>query len=503
MKKRLCELFAAVAAIALAAGLLVPALAFASEGVVATVEDPNGEITEFADLQDAFDYAASFGKPDAEWSEMTSVHLNEDVDLGDDRISIEAAGPIDVCFYMNGFELTSTSPECTIEVGQDVHLQICNGLVANHASAGEAVVINRCSFFLGEPDFGDDSIPPASLVAGEGVDCAILNQPGAWADVDNGIVKGGDYAVINFGDFWASDAIITGDIVLADIAEDGEMAYLTFWNGTLNGSIVIDEGYDGAEASAAGGRFSTDPAEFVDLETGWYAIFGPVDGYWVVSSVEDNYALECPHDEDCWLASFEDADPAAWYHDGLEWSLNMGIITGYIPEGEFFATKIGPTDTITREQFATMMFRYAGMRSFDMTVGDFVTLEFADAAKVSSWAEEAVKWAVATGILRGYDDGSGLGPQDELTREQLATMLHRFAEYAAMDVSVGEDTNLLSYKDADEIGGWAMEAMQWAVGSGVVGGYTDGSGEPTGYLGPKDECQRAHAATMLMRFYYL
>ena len=495
----------ALATVALAVGLSIPALAFASEGAIATVEDPNGEITEFADLQDAFDYAASFGKPDAEWSDMTSVYLQNDVDLGDGFISIEAEGAVDVYFYMNGHELTSTSPECTIEIGQDVHLQICNGLVANHGSAGKAVVINHCSFLLGEPDFGDDGIPPASLVAGEGVDCAILNQPGAWADIDNGIVKGGDYAIINYGDFWVSDAIITGDVVVADLVADEVAAYLSFWNGTLNGGFVVDEGYDGAEASVTGGRFSTDPAEYVDLEGGWgwYAIFGPVDGYWVVSSVEDNYALECPHDEDCQLALYEDTDPDAWYHDGLEWALNMGVINGYLPDGEFIATEIGPTDTITREQFATMMFRYAGMRNFDMTVGDFATLEFVDAAKVSGWAEEAIKWAVATGILRGYDDGSGLGPQDELTREQLATMLHRFAEYSVMDTSVGEDTNVLGYKDADKIGGWAMEAMQWAVGSGVVGGYTDDSGEPTGYLGPKDECQRAHAATMLMRFYYL
>ncbi|MBR5260239.1 MAG: S-layer homology domain-containing protein [Eggerthellaceae bacterium] len=502
MKRRLSKLLVAMATVALAAGLSIPALAFASGETVATVEDPNGEITEFADLQEAFDYAASFSDPEAEYGEMVSIYLQDDVDLGDGYISIQAAGFIDIYLIADGFNITSVSPECTIEVGDKVHLQITGGVVSNNASSGKAVVINHYSFFLGEPDFGDDSVLPACLVAGEGIDCALLNQSNAWADLDNAIVKGGDYAVINYGDLWVSDAIVTGDIVTDDILVDDSCAYLAFWNGTLNGGLVAGEGGDGAEVDVLGGRFSTDPTEYVDMESGWYLMLGPVDNYWIVSSIMEDFTKECPRDEDCQLVFYEDTDPNAWYHDGVEWVVCMGIMEGYVPEGELFADKFGPMDTLTREQFAVIMCRFAESLNFDMTVGDFVELEFRDAAKISSWAEDSIKWAVATGILRGYGDGSILGPQDGLTREQLATMMLRFAEYAAMDTSAGEDSNLLSYKDFDKIGDYAIEAMQWAVGEGIISGYTDANGEPNGYLGPQDKCQRAQAATMLMRFYY-
>ena len=82
---------------------------------------------------------------------------------------------------------------------------------------------------------------------------------------------------------------------------------------------------------------------------------------------------------------------------------------------------------------------------------------------------------------------------DNITREQLATMLYRYVVKCGYDVSVGEDTNILSYTDAADVSEFAVAAMQWAVGSGVV----QGSGSA---LSPKAPASRAEVAMMLMRF---
>ena len=503
MRKIRGKMLAAMATLALAAGLSLPGLAFASD-TIAVVEDQDGEYTEHADLQDAFDYVATLGDSDPETGEYAYVYIYDDIDLGESYLTVSGSENLSVYLFMDGYTITSDSSLCTIKVEDGVYLQIDNGVVANHAASGKAVVDNFGSFYLGSPDFGDETVPPASLVAGEGVDCAILNQPGASFDIDNGIVKGGDYAIINYGHAWINDAIITGDVVTDDLVEGDDItADLVFFDVTLNGGIVGDNGNDEVGVGINGGRFAFDPTEWVDLEYGDYDVFGPTDGYYVVSQ-RQFYAIEdCLRDEDCQLAYYEDTNPKAWYHDGLEWANALGIITGYTEPDEFIPTKLGPTDPVTREQFAVMMYRYASERQFDMSVGDFYALDFKDADKVSSWAQESMQWACETGILRGYDDGTNtVGPKDTLTREQLAVMLYRFAEYAVMDTSAGENTNLLSYEDANKIGDFAMESMRWAVGEGIITGYTE-NGEPTGYLGPKDDCERAMVGTMLMRLYYL
>ena len=98
----------------------------------------------------------------------------------------------------------------------------------------------------------------------------------------------------------------------------------------------------------------------------------------------------------------------------------------------------------------------------------------------------------------GYGNGK-FGPNDTLTREQMVTMLFRYARYKGYDVSVGEDTNILSFDDATTVAEYAIPAMQWACGSGVVGGKdaADGSGL---ILDPKGSTTRAQMATMVMRF---
>ena len=113
-------------------------------------------------------------------------------------------------------------------------------------------------------------------------------------------------------------------------------------------------------------------------------------------------------------------------------------------------------------------------------------------ANDGQWYSEAIRWAASEGIAGGYGDGR-FGTDDPITREQFAAMLYRYAQKQGYDVSIGEETNILSYIDAQEISEHAIPAMQWACGAGVIQG--DGNA-----LNPQGHAARSEAAAMLMRF---
>ncbi|MBR1495933.1 MAG: S-layer homology domain-containing protein, partial [Acidaminococcaceae bacterium] len=106
---------------------------------------------------------------------------------------------------------------------------------------------------------------------------------------------------------------------------------------------------------------------------------------------------------------------------------------------------------------------------------------------------EAIRWANSEGLMDGYGNDR-FGPNDTMTREQLVTVMYRYAQRKGIDVSVGEDTNILSYDDALDVSEWAASAMQWAVGSGLISGRTSST------LNPKDTATRAEIATIMMRY---
>ena len=105
---------------------------------------------------------------------------------------------------------------------------------------------------------------------------------------------------------------------------------------------------------------------------------------------------------------------------------------------------------------------------------------------------EAVAWAAANDIVTGTS-ATTFSPNKDITREQLTAILYRYAQYKGCDLSVGEDTNILSYGDAETVSTYAIPAMQWAVGAGIINGIKDN-------LVPKGNATRAQMATMLMRF---
>ena len=114
---------------------------------------------------------------------------------------------------------------------------------------------------------------------------------------------------------------------------------------------------------------------------------------------------------------FSDVSPTDWFGNGITWAANIGLIGGY-PDGSF-----KPTNVITREDLAVLLYRYQGMPEVDESILDI----FPDAAEISGYARKAVAWAAQEGLYKGYDDGS-IQPKGVANRAELAVLLVRFYE---------------------------------------------------------------------------
>ena len=206
--------------------------------------------------------------------------------------------------------------------------------------------------------------------------------------------------------------------------------------------------------------------------------------HYVIEELDSSAAYTvCAKDDSCPLGAFGDLTAAAWYHDGVHYCLENGLMQG-VSGGKFL-----PDGSTTRAQLVTILWRLEGSPE---TTG---AVRFGDTAG-GAWYTEAVRWAVGCGVVKGYDNGC-FGPNDAVTREQMAAILYRYAQHKGYDVSAGEDTSILSFDDALTVSGYSIPAMQWACGSGMVRGIAQKGGM---LLAPRDTTTRAQTATLLMRF---
>lgn len=206
--------------------------------------------------------------------------------------------------------------------------------------------------------------------------------------------------------------------------------------------------------------------------------------HYVIEELDSSAAYTvCAKDDSCPLGAFGDLTAAAWYHDGVHYCLENDLMRG-VSGGKFL-----PDGSTTRAQLVTILWRLEGSPE---TTG---AVHFNDTAG-GAWYTEAVRWAAGSGVVKGYDNGC-FGPNDAVTREQMAAILYRYAQHKGYDVSAGEDTNILSFDDAFAVSEYAIPAMQWACGSGLItGAWRDGGMA----LAPRDTTTRAQTATLLMRF---
>ena len=202
-----------------------------------------------------------------------------------------------------------------------------------------------------------------------------------------------------------------------------------------------DEGYELAYITVNGERITGSTFRMPDHDVTVSALFVPVS------------------------FPFTDVKSGDWFYDAVAYVYANGLMDGTS------ATTFEPNANMTRAMVWAILARIDGE-----------TVTGAD------WASAARVWAMNSGVSDGTD------PKGPVTREQFATMLYRYAAAKGYDVSIGESTNILSYADFASISEYAIPAMQWACGSGIVTGVTDST------LVPQGTATRAQCAAMLMRF---
>ena len=174
---------------------------------------------------------------------------------------------------------------------------------------------------------------------------------------------------------------------------------------------------------------------------------------------------------------FTDVRTTSWFYGDVRYVYENGLMNGVS------ATQFNPNGTLTRGMIVTILHRMDGAPDYSYTA------VFKDVVK-GQWYTEAVEWAADNGIVTGYTADT-FGPNDPVTREQLTTILYRYASYKNYDVSA--NTGLTGYADYTTVSSYAANGMQWAVAEGLVNG-SDGK------LLPKNSATRAQVAAIIHRF---
>ena len=175
---------------------------------------------------------------------------------------------------------------------------------------------------------------------------------------------------------------------------------------------------------------------------------------------------------------FNDVSYGDWYYDAVQFVYSRGIMDGV----DYY--KFAPNGTITRGMILTMLWRMAG-EPFEMPVTSFTDVE------IGRYYTTAVAWACRNGIADGMGE-STFGPNDAITREELVTLMYRYAQYFGHSC-IG--TSIEGFADAGSVSSYAYNAMCWAYKAGVVTGTTGSR------LNPQGTASRAEAAQMIMSFY--
>lgn len=175
-----------------------------------------------------------------------------------------------------------------------------------------------------------------------------------------------------------------------------------------------------------------------------------------------------------------DVKPEDWYYGAAEYAFQNNIMTG------LRTTQFGPSEKLARAQFATILHRMQETPEVEYTerFPDVATGQFYTAAVL--WASQE-----DVNIITGYEDSGLFGPSDYITREQLVTMMYRYAKFVKADTAINSE--LSGFADADKVNEFAVEAMKWAVGTGMIQG-------DNGMLNPGGNANRAECATIIMRF---
>ena len=179
-------------------------------------------------------------------------------------------------------------------------------------------------------------------------------------------------------------------------------------------------------------------------------------------------------------ATFTDVSETAWYKNSVDYAVEHGLMNGT------GTNTFEPESTMTRAMLVTVLWRYAGAPKPGAN-------PFTDVPN-GKWYTDAVAWAAENGVVNGVGDGK-FEPDGSVTREQMATILYRYAQKVGIDTS--KHTELSAFPDASRVSAYARAPMQWSVAEGVIGGSRENGQD---WLNPQGNATRAEVATILMRF---
>ena len=252
----------------------------------------------------------------------------------------------------------------------------------------------------------------------------------------------------------AEHGIVTAD---KKSAAEGETVTLT---------VQADDGYHLSSLTVTAKDGST--IQTSGAGNGKYTFTMPADSVTVRASFAAG-AVELP---------FADVHTGDWFHDAVSYVYGNGVMNGVS------STLFAPDAQLNRAMIAQILYNLKGRPNAGAGA-------FPDVSD-SAWYADAVDWAAETGLVTGYEDNT-FRPENAITREQLATILYRYAQYKGYDTTQG-GMAIREYADYQTISGYAVDAMTWAVNTQLVNGVTDTT------LQPQGTATRAQVAAILMRF---
>lgn len=252
---------------------------------------------------------------------------------------------------------------------------------------------------------------------------------------------------------------------------------------SLGDSVITGGKMIGVDGKAIEGEFKWCEPERVltvaDVTVKYFMDFIPKDKNYCAVSFLAPITVKplCNGTDNCLTSRYTDLDSDKWYHEYTDYVLRKGLMDG-VGNGKF-----APDTTATRAMVVTILWRLEG-KATPSKLSEFKDVE------QGKWYTDAVNWAAENEIVKGYDTGL-FGTNDSITREQLATMLYRYAQYKDSK-TVSDSRSVNGFNDAGDVGKWALESMEWAYASGIITGVGKN-------LQPKGNATRIQLATVLTR----
>ena len=333
----------------------------------------------------------------------------------------------------------STSNKAAASIGNTYYTTLQEAV--NHARNGDVITVYD---------------PTASAVVDRTITVTLSGGKGV-SDVSQMLSAGGGYLMVSDGVTFSFKALASPScgVTLAEtengtVTADRSSAEI---GRRVTVTVTPDTGYHVSEVKVTG--LNGKAVDTVDNGDGTYTFTMPAYDVTVAASF-----IKCPS------LGFTDLDPNEWYHASADYVISAGLMQG-APGNEFM-----PNGTVTRAQMATVLWNLNGKKNVDLL------LTYSDIPE-NEWYTEAIRWASSEGIVSGYGDGR-FGPNDLITREQMAVMIYRYEQKFGSGGFTGAWSYRLPFSDVSAISEWAFEAVSWCNMKKILQGKINGTFDPSG-----------------------